>query len=146
MGSRVYLCKDNDDLISHCTCREALVAPPGQADCPWCGCGWLFSCLSCRKAFTFARAVPGQKDLEMIVREHLCRLVHTWDIVLPEAEVAVSLPHEPEQRPRPPSTPADPHLGVDAGAVRPTTWQPGELGGLSHVRCLLPGVARTSAP
>jgi hypothetical protein len=23
-------------------------------ECPWCGCGWLFTCSRCRKAFTFA--------------------------------------------------------------------------------------------
>jgi hypothetical protein len=26
-------------------------------DCPWCGCGWLFICSRCRKAFTFAECV-----------------------------------------------------------------------------------------
>src|SRR4051794_39312237 len=26
-------------------------------DCPWCGCGWLFACVNCRKAFTFAEGV-----------------------------------------------------------------------------------------
>jgi hypothetical protein len=26
-------------------------------DCPWCGCGWLFICRRCRKAFTFAEGV-----------------------------------------------------------------------------------------
>ena len=26
-------------------------------DCPWCGCGWLFTCIECRTAFTFAEAI-----------------------------------------------------------------------------------------
>jgi hypothetical protein len=26
-------------------------------DCPWCGCGWLFVCCNCHKAFTFAEGV-----------------------------------------------------------------------------------------
>jgi hypothetical protein len=26
-------------------------------DCPWCGCGWLFICSRCRKAFTFAEGI-----------------------------------------------------------------------------------------
>src|ERR1051325_398886 len=55
----VYLRKANDYLISHCTCAraEALISEPGQMDCPWCGCGWLFTCMKCRKAFTFAEAM-----------------------------------------------------------------------------------------
>ncbi|MGH9837741.1 MAG: hypothetical protein ACREEM_03045 [Blastocatellia bacterium] len=49
--------KENDDLVSHCKCDLAYIASPAQMDCPWCGCGWLFNCLNCRKAFTFARGV-----------------------------------------------------------------------------------------
>jgi hypothetical protein len=40
------------------------VTYPGQADCPWCGCGWLFTCLRCRKAFTFARGIEVEETLE----------------------------------------------------------------------------------
>lgn len=58
----IYLVKDNDELVSHCTCEEARIAYPGQVDCPWCGCGWLFSCMTCRKAFTFARGVELDVD------------------------------------------------------------------------------------
>lgn len=50
------LVKANDDLISHCSCDTAY-ATNGQLDCPWCGCGWLFTCSTCRRAFTFARVV-----------------------------------------------------------------------------------------
>lgn len=58
MSNRIiYLAKDNDDLCCHCLCEEARISFPPQMDCPWCGCGWLFSCTACRKAFTFARAV-----------------------------------------------------------------------------------------
>ncbi len=53
----IYLAKDNADLICHCTCSFAPIAFPGQMDCPWCGCGWLFTCIYCRKALTFARGV-----------------------------------------------------------------------------------------
>jgi hypothetical protein len=52
----IYLVKANNNLISHCTCADALIGAPAQFDCPWCGCGWLFVCARCRKAFTFARA------------------------------------------------------------------------------------------
>ena len=57
--SHRYLRKANNDLVSHCDCdnAEALITFPPQMDCPWCGCGWLFTCIQCRKAFTFAEAV-----------------------------------------------------------------------------------------
>jgi hypothetical protein len=40
-------------------------------DCPWCGCGWLFSCISCRKAFTFAEGVEIEATWEEIAREDI---------------------------------------------------------------------------
>jgi len=52
-----YLRKACDAGVCHCRCtpEDALVQlPPGQLDCPWCGCGWLWSCAKCHKAFTFA--------------------------------------------------------------------------------------------
>ena len=59
MAKHLYLRKANDDLVSHCRCgkADALISSPGQMDCPWCGCGWLFICSRCRKAFTFAEVV-----------------------------------------------------------------------------------------
>jgi hypothetical protein len=61
------LVKANDDLVSHCKCEQA-IAVPGQLDCPWCGCGWLFVCSSCRKAFTFATCAIVNESLEAIAR------------------------------------------------------------------------------
>ena len=52
----LYLVKANNDLISHCSCANTVIGAPAQMDCPWCGCGWLFVCPTCRKAFTFGRA------------------------------------------------------------------------------------------
>lgn len=69
--SIIYLVKKNDDLISHCNCKESLVGEPGRLDCPWCGCGWLFSCTKCRKAFTFATGVEIDKSWTEIAREDL---------------------------------------------------------------------------
>src|SRR5262245_36774327 len=57
MTAHIYLMKESNLLVSHCKCDDAYVTFPGQLDCPWCGCGWLFSCIACRKAFSFARAV-----------------------------------------------------------------------------------------
>lgn len=62
----VYLQKANDDAVSFCRCVTALINSPLQLECPWCGCGWLFTCLNCRKAFTFARAVVVDESLEQI--------------------------------------------------------------------------------
>ena len=45
----VYLKKASNELISHCGCEESRISYPAQMDCPWCGCGWLFSCITCRK-------------------------------------------------------------------------------------------------
>jgi len=55
--SHIYLMKDGNDLVSHCKCDMAYITFPSQMDCPWCGCGWLFTCINCRKAFTFAKGV-----------------------------------------------------------------------------------------
>lgn len=33
-------------------------------DCPWCGCGWLFICGRCRRAFTFAEVVDLEESWE----------------------------------------------------------------------------------
>lgn len=65
----IYLQKVNDEMVSHCHCGDGRVASPGQADCPWCGCGWLFSCIKCRKSFTFAIGVELDSTWEEIARE-----------------------------------------------------------------------------
>lgn len=69
--SHLYFIKDNDRLISHCACGRALVTFPPQMDCPWCGCGWLFTCIDCRKAFTFARAIEVEEDWESLAKRDL---------------------------------------------------------------------------
>lgn len=56
-ASHVYLQRADDRLVCHCHCSPAYVTFPPQMDCPWCGCGWLFTCTQCRKAFTFARGI-----------------------------------------------------------------------------------------
>lgn len=66
MARHLYLRKANDDLVSHCKCDkvDALITTPGQMDCPWCGCGWLFICGRCLKAFTFAEGVEIDESWE----------------------------------------------------------------------------------
>jgi hypothetical protein len=66
VAKHLYLRKANDDLVSHCRCAasDALISSPGQMDCPWCGCGWLFICSRCRKAFTFAEAFEINESWE----------------------------------------------------------------------------------
>ena len=101
-ASTVYLVKDSDDLISWCKCPIALASAPGQLDCPWCGCGWLFSCVTCRKAFTFARGVVVDRTLESIGADDLHGMggkwgddaLHDWVISMSELLKGV----EPGQR------------------------------------------------
>src|SRR5438045_9747402 len=66
----IYLRKANSDLIDHCKCGGGYISSPGQMDCPWCGCGWLFTCVDCRKAFTFAEAVEVDFTLEEMARRN----------------------------------------------------------------------------
>jgi len=66
-----YLVKDNDDLCCHCHCQDALITFPPQMDCPWCGCGWLFTCMTCRKAFAFARGMQVQRTWEQLAYRDL---------------------------------------------------------------------------
>ena len=71
---RVYLAKANDALVSFCSCQRAYIAYPSQLDCPWCGCGWLFACASCRMAFTFALGVEVDETWEQLARRDLVGL------------------------------------------------------------------------
>ena len=82
-----YLKKANDDVISFCSCGDGRITFPAQMDCPWCGCGWLFTCVTCRKAFTFAEGVEIQgtwKDLaraditKRLSKEHTDENVASW--------------------------------------------------------------------
>src|SRR5437016_4029669 len=67
----IYLVKASNDLISHCACEHAIIGAPSQMDCPWCGCGWLFVCATCRKAFTFARAEEVELTWEKLAHKDL---------------------------------------------------------------------------
>ena len=67
----VYLERASKEVICHCRCRQSLVGAPTQMDCPWCGCGWLFTCLNCRKSYAFARGVEVEQTLEELARDDL---------------------------------------------------------------------------
>jgi hypothetical protein len=67
----VLLTKSEAQLICECQCESAIAVPPQQLGCPWCGCGWLFVCAHCRKAFTFAEAVETEADLWEVARSCL---------------------------------------------------------------------------
>lgn len=66
-----YLKKASDDLISFCSCGDGRVTFPAQMDCPWCGCGWLFTCITCRKAFTFAEGVEIETTWQDLARDDI---------------------------------------------------------------------------
>ncbi len=72
--SIVYLARDGADLVCRCTCSFAAVAYPVQANCPWCGCGWLFTCIDCRQPFAFARGVVVDDSWEELARHDLIKL------------------------------------------------------------------------
>lgn len=59
-----FLFKANNDVLSHCACDGEPAMSTTQLDCPWCGCGWLFSCSKCKKAFTYA--VVKETDLSLV--------------------------------------------------------------------------------
>ncbi|MDX2172566.1 MAG: hypothetical protein SFY56_05555 [Bacteroidota bacterium] len=63
--------KANDNLVSFCKCGDGRITYPAQADCPWCGCGWLFTCITCRKAFAFAKCVQLETSHEYLAKEDL---------------------------------------------------------------------------
>lgn len=67
----LHLIKDSDDLVSFCKCEQSVVGAPMQLDCPWCGCGWLFSCKDCGLAFAFAKAVMLDTTWEEIAESTL---------------------------------------------------------------------------
>lgn len=72
----LYLAKSpGPHPVSFCSCpeNEALIAFPGQMDCPWCGCGWFFSCTHCRKGFTFATAIEVPLSLSEIAEADIRR-------------------------------------------------------------------------
>jgi len=75
MAKHLYLRKSNNDLVSHCRCSpaDALISSPGQMDCPWCGCGWLFICGRCKKAFTFAEAFETSDSWDQIAERVMPR-------------------------------------------------------------------------
>src|SRR5215210_3079207 len=71
MSKTIYLERANRKLVCHCACRESLISSPPQMDCPWCGCGWLFTCIVCRKAYAFARGVEIEQSLVELAEEDL---------------------------------------------------------------------------
>jgi hypothetical protein len=65
MANRIiYLKKANNDLVGNCKCNDGRITYPPQQNCPWCGCGWLFTCISCRQAFTFGVGVELETTWE----------------------------------------------------------------------------------
>jgi len=81
----VYLKKANDDLVSFCRCGDGHITYPPQLACPWCGCGWLFTCIECRKAFTFSQGVEIETSWEELARRDITNRHYK---ALTDAEVA----------------------------------------------------------
>jgi hypothetical protein len=69
-----FLFKANDDVLSYCSCAGQPAMSTGQLDCPWCGCGWMISCSSCKKSFVFAEIAETDVSMqELGRREALAR-------------------------------------------------------------------------
>jgi len=62
-----------------------MITYPPQGGCPWCGCGWLFTCIKCRKAFTFARGDWVNETWEATARRDL---TNGWGREPSEKEIA----------------------------------------------------------
>lgn len=75
----LVLKKASQDGVCFCNCEPGLVGVPNQMDCPWCGCGWLFCCVTCGKAFTFATPVEVDMDLTELVRQDFLRRGYSED-------------------------------------------------------------------
>lgn len=71
----IYLRKANSNVVNHCKCADGYISAPGQMDCPWCGCGWLFTCSDCRKALTFAEGV----EVDFTLEEMALRDLQHWN-------------------------------------------------------------------
>jgi hypothetical protein len=69
----VFLVKANNDLVSFCTCVRTYIGAPAQMGCPWCGCGWLFICPKCNRAFAFAQAEEVNLTWEELAHNDLDR-------------------------------------------------------------------------
>ncbi len=72
----VHLERSSRDGVCLCECPRALVGMPGQMDCPWCGCGWLFNCAACGRSFTYAKPVWISMPLGQIVEQDM--LARGW--------------------------------------------------------------------
>ncbi|HVY90660.1 MAG TPA: hypothetical protein VG942_17470 [Hyphomonadaceae bacterium] len=70
-----YVVKANNDVLSHCKCEFALAANPAQADCPWCGCGWLIPCLTCHRVFTYGVVIEHDDVRSLILRDNAANRV-----------------------------------------------------------------------
>ncbi|MCA8970596.1 MAG: carboxypeptidase regulatory-like domain-containing protein [Planctomycetes bacterium] len=66
-----YLFKSDLDVRSGCKCKDQLAMFPRQLDCPWCGCGWRFTCSSCRETYVIAEVRETDLTLEDIGRRVL---------------------------------------------------------------------------
>ncbi len=58
-------------LAKGCECPAPTPATIGnQFDCPWCGCGWMLSCVACRRGFVFAVAEDrGESIADLVARQ-----------------------------------------------------------------------------
>jgi hypothetical protein len=69
--SHSFLDNADRDATGHGQCDPALMAYPEQLDCPWCGCGWQFTCLQCRRPFTFATGIEVDDPWDNFARYDL---------------------------------------------------------------------------
>lgn len=63
----IHITRASSQGVCHCSCPDSLMSVPDQLDCPWCGCGWLFTCHRCGKGFTFGKAVRSDMKLRDFV-------------------------------------------------------------------------------
>ena len=63
-----FFFKANDEVISHCRCKNEPAMSTGQMVSPWCGCSWLIACSKCAHAFTFAEVRETKLSMDRLAR------------------------------------------------------------------------------
>jgi hypothetical protein len=60
---RLFKAAEQRGGVCWCDCPAGTEVEASPRSCPWCGCGWLWFCTTCRKAVTVAQNDVGAEYL-----------------------------------------------------------------------------------